>query len=94
MRFLTNFRLFSQILPKTVGKRTFSYDSSLNSYCNPIDFDLVVTHQAGTNGTTVITVTSVLGLGQGTFYYTDLNNTVSGNHLASGSNSSWVVAVK
>ena len=75
-------------LPKTVGKRTFSYDSSLNSYCNPIDFDLVVTHQAGTNGTTVITVTSVLGLGQGTFYYTDLNNTVSGNHLASGSNSS------
>ncbi len=77
-------------LPKVVGKRTFNYDASANSLCNPIEYDLVVSHQLSQlNGVTTatITVTSDIGLGIGTFYYTDLNNSVSGNYLASGSNS-------
>lgn len=74
-------------LPKTVGKRTFSFDSNSNVYCNPVDYDLIVTHQAGANNTTIVSVDSALGLGVGTFYYTDLNNSFAGTNLAYSTNS-------
>ena len=73
-------------LPKTVGKRTFVHNTALDEMCNPIEYDVNVSHSYASSGdvTTVTVTSSNDGLGLGTFYYTDLANTVSGSYLASG----------